>query len=155
MKALRLVPVVVLALSGVLVGAGSASVEPPPPSHAWGHPYKCAGGNVDPGTYDSMIITGICYMPAGNINIQGNLTITPGALLDAVNPGDPTTGTPVVPATVFVGGNVTVGRGAVLLHRLLAEHLLWSSQPRHLLRPRPWRSRRLRRPGGGGALGID
>ena len=34
---------------------------------------------------------------------------------DAVSPGDPTTGTPVVPATVDVRGNVFVGSGGVFL----------------------------------------
>jgi len=111
MKALRLVPVVLLVLSGLLVGAGAASAAPLPPHHG----YDCSGGNVPAGSYGSMVITGICYMPAGNIDIWGNLTVAPGALLDAVAPGDPTTGTPAVPATVSVGGNVTVGKGAVLL----------------------------------------
>ncbi len=111
MKALRLVPVVLLALSGWLVGTGAASASPLS-SH---HGYTCSGGNVPAGSYGSMIITGICYMPAGNINIWGNLTVAPGALLDAVAPGDPTTGTPAVPATVSVGGNIVVGKGAVLL----------------------------------------
>lgn len=111
MKALRLVPVVLLALAGSLVSAGAASASPPPNHHA----YQCSGGNVPAGSYGSMVITGICYMPAGNIDIWGNLTVAPGALLDAVSPGDPTTGPPVVPATVFVGGNITVWKGAVLL----------------------------------------
>ncbi len=77
--------------------------------------YNCTGGDVAPGTYWSMIITGVCYMPAGNVVIRGDLTVAPKALLDAVTPGDPTTGKPVVPATVVVGGNVFVGSGAVLL----------------------------------------
>ena len=53
-------------------------------------------------------------MPAGNITIRGDLDIAPGALLDAVTPGDPASA-PAVPATVVVGGNVNVGAGAVLL----------------------------------------
>jgi len=76
--------------------------------------YNCTGGDVPPGTYQSMIITGVCYMPAGNVVIKRDLTIAPGALLDAVTPGDPA-GKPVVPATVVVRGGVFVGRGAVLL----------------------------------------
>jgi hypothetical protein len=62
-----------------------------------------------------MKISGICSVPAGNVIVQRNLTVEPGALLDAVTPGDPTSGTPVVPATVYVGGNVSVGAGAALL----------------------------------------
>ena len=53
-------------------------------------------------------------MPAGTINVTGNVVVTPGALLDATSPGDPSSG-PLVPATVIVGGNVNVGAGAVLL----------------------------------------
>ena len=115
MKVLRIVPVMVLALSGVLVGAGTASASPVP-THNFGHTYNCTGsggGVIPPGTYDSMVITGVCSMPAGTIVVRGDLTVAPGALLDAVTPGDPTTA-PAVPATVIVGGNVSVGRGAVL-----------------------------------------
>ncbi|MGA2520429.1 MAG: hypothetical protein ABSG81_06380 [Acidimicrobiales bacterium] len=115
MKTLRLVPVVLLALAGLLVAAGQASADPGHSGQQSHHAYVCSGGNVPAGSYGSVVITGICYMPAGNVNIWGNLTITPGALLDAVTPGDPTTGTPVVPATVSVGGNVIVQHGAVLV----------------------------------------
>ena len=76
--------------------------------------YTCTGGNVPPGTYSSIRITGVCYMPAGTIVVRGNLAVAPGALLDAVTPGDPPA-SPVVPATVLIGGNVFVGKGAVLL----------------------------------------
>jgi len=79
-----------------------------------GGAYNCTGGNIAPGTYRSIIVTGVCYMPAGTIRVQGNLTVAPGALLDAVTPGDPPK-TPVVPATVRIGGNVFVGKGAVLV----------------------------------------
>jgi hypothetical protein len=80
-----------------------------------GGTYVCTGGDVAPGSYRSVLIAGICYMPAGNVVINRDLTIAPRALLDAVTPGDPTTGKHVVPATVVVGGNVIVGKGAVLL----------------------------------------
>jgi hypothetical protein len=117
MKIWRLVPVLALALSGVLVSAGPASADQRPNNWGYGNAYNCTGsggGVIPPGNYNSMVVTGVCYMPAGNINIWGNLTIAPGALLDAVTPGDPSA-TPAVPATVVVGGNVTVGSGAVLL----------------------------------------
>ncbi len=62
-----------------------------------------------------MLITGLCYMRAGTIVIRGDLTVGPRALLDAgANPGDPRS-KPVVTATVRVGGNVFVGKGAVLV----------------------------------------
>ena len=84
--------------------------------HFFGPAYDCTGGNVPPGTYNSMIITGVCYMPAGTVSIRGNLYILPGDLLDgAATPGDPTNNpNPILPATVLVGGNVYVGSGAVL-----------------------------------------
>ena len=85
MKALRLGLVVVLGFFGLIATATAASASP-----AWGgHEYHCSGGNVPSGTYDSMLITGICYMPAGTIVVRGNLTVAPGALLDAATPGDP------------------------------------------------------------------
>ena len=79
-----------------------------------GGAYHCTGGNVAPGTYRSITITGVCYMPAGTVVVRGNLTVAPGALLNAVSPGDPPA-SPVVPATVLIGGNVFVGKGAVLV----------------------------------------
>ncbi len=148
MRLLRLVPVMALALSGVLVSAGSVGAAS---SNSWNpgsgsasnwsaanrshrdgshgdgsyrhrhgsgnNSYDCTGANggiVPPGTYDSILISGVCYMPAGTIDIRGDLTIAPGALLDAANPGDPA-GNPILPATVLVGGNVWVGSGAVLI----------------------------------------
>jgi hypothetical protein len=112
--AVRLVPVVVLAVFGVMVSAVGAGATPPPANNpSLGQPYNCTGGNVPPGTYTSVIITGICYAPAGTITVRGNLTVAPGDLLDAVTPGDPA-GNPLLPATVVVGGNVNVGNGAVL-----------------------------------------
>jgi hypothetical protein len=79
-----------------------------------GGAYVCTGGNIAPGTYKSIIVTGICYMPVGTIIVRHNLTVAPGALLDAVTPGDPPGKHPVVPATVLIGGNIFVGKGAVL-----------------------------------------
>ena len=114
MKAYRLVrvilaPVLMVAGAGILAFVGTSAA-----SAASGTTYTCTGGNVPAGTYGSMIITGVCYMPAGNVTVQRNLTVAPGALLDAATQGDPV-GSPVVPATVVVGGNVSVGTGAVLI----------------------------------------
>ena len=92
--------------------------RPLPPSAPQGgwfdYVYNCRGGDIPAGTYSWMVITGQCYMPVGTVTIRDDLTVAPGALLDAVTPGDPAAG-PVVPATVFIGGNVWVGPGAVLL----------------------------------------
>jgi hypothetical protein len=130
-------PVLALATIGALsvAGATAASASPPFGGQSFGHnhgghfgqhpfpppffgnSYTCNGTNggiIPQGNYGSMFITGTCYMPAGNVTIRGDLDIAPGALLDAVTPGDPASA-PVVPATVVVGGNVNVGSGGVLL----------------------------------------
>ena len=93
----------------------TASAASAAPTGGGGGAYTCTRGNIAPGTYRSMIVTGVCYMPAGTIVVRKNLTVAPGALLDAVTPGDPPGKHPAVPATVLIGGNVFVGKGAVLV----------------------------------------
>jgi hypothetical protein len=103
-----------VALLGLVIALVlTASAASAAPHDGGGGPYTCTGGNVPSGTYNSILITGVCFAPVGTITVRGNLIIAPGALLDAVTPGDPPTG-PVVPATVRIGGNVLVGKGAVL-----------------------------------------
>jgi len=93
--------------------ASAASAAPTGAGNGGAH--TCTGGNIAAGTYSSITVTGICYMPAGTIVVRHDLTVAPGALLDAVTPGDPPGKHPVVPATVRIGGNVFVGKGAVLV----------------------------------------
>ena len=108
MKLIRLVPAVMLMWIGLAWVPVVANASP------GGHIYNCTGGNVPPGTYDGMIVSGVCYVPAGTVDVQGNLTILPGALLDGAGTfGDPVAA-PVLPGTLLVGGNVRVGTGAVL-----------------------------------------
>lgn len=105
MKSLRLIPVVMLAVVGMTMTAGVANAA---------QAGNCTGGNIAPGVYDGLVISGICYIPAGTVEVTGNLTIKPGALLDgAALPGDPTAA-PVIPGTLVVLGNVRVGTGGVL-----------------------------------------
>jgi len=52
MKALRLVPIVLLALSGVLATSAGASAAPAPAHHGHNYFYDCTGGDVPPGFYD-------------------------------------------------------------------------------------------------------
>jgi hypothetical protein len=104
-----------LALTMAPALTAAAATAAPATTAGHGGAYICTGGDIAPGYYRSVIVTGVCYTPAGNVFIQRDLTVAPGALLDSVTPGDPTMGTPVVPATVYVGGNVFVGKGAVLL----------------------------------------
>jgi len=118
-KALRRFLALSVTLSVMLIGAGTVSASPLLAKAAdTDKSYTCdghRGGIVPPGIYKSMTIAGVCYMPAGTIVVRGNLTVAPGALLDAAATlGDPAAG-PILPATVVVGGNVTVGRGAVLV----------------------------------------
>jgi hypothetical protein len=88
------------------------------PAAAGAHPsgfglYICRGGTIPSGSYRSMLVTGICYVPAGSVAVQGNLTVAPGALFDALDPQSGQLGT-ALPGTVTVGGSITVGQGAVL-----------------------------------------
>ena len=97
-------------MTAPVVTASAASAAP---LGGRGGTYVCTGGNVPPGTYSSVLITGVCFAPAGTIVVRRNLTIAPNALLDAVTPGDPPAH-PVVPATVLIGGSVFVGKNGVL-----------------------------------------
>ena len=101
-KLLLLVPVLLLAASGVLVSAGTASAGPNPR-------YECHGGNIPSGTYSSVLISGVCFLPTGSVTVTGNLRVAGGALLDAAYPGPSG-----LPGALAVQGNVVVGHGAVL-----------------------------------------
>ena len=119
MKTWRFAAVMAIALSGTFALTSTAGASGR--NHHWGHHhgvYVCngsSGGVIPAGFYGSVLVTGVCSTPAGNVFIANDLTVAPGALLDAVTPGDPTTGTPAVPATVLIGGNVFVQKGGVLL----------------------------------------
>jgi hypothetical protein len=104
-----------VALLGLVIAPVlTASAASAAPANGGGA-YTCTGGNVPPGSYPSILVTGLCYMPAGTIVVRGNVTVAPGALLDAgATPDDPAA-SPVVTATVRIGGNVFVGKGAVLV----------------------------------------
>ncbi len=122
MRVLKSVPVIVLMVSGLLMAPNVAGASPIGHFHGGNHgghhghgPYVCSGGNILPGWYPSVVVTGVCYAPYGNVDIGGNLTVAPGALFDAVQAGDPTTGTAVLPATVDISGSAFVGQGAALL----------------------------------------
>ncbi len=102
-----------MALLGLMIPAVLTSSAASAAPANGGSAYTCTGGNIAPGTYKSIIVAGICYMPAGTIVVRHNLTVAPGALLDAYTPGDPHAH-PVVSATVLIGGNVFVGKNGVL-----------------------------------------
>jgi hypothetical protein len=64
----------------------------------------CAGGDVS-GTFRNLTIAGYCTVPQGaTLEVTGNLTVDPGAALDAQT----------YSSTVMVGRNVTAGAGSLL-----------------------------------------
>jgi hypothetical protein len=103
-----------MATAVVMSGAGAAVAGGTGGEGGGGSAYNCTGGNIPPGTYRSITVSGVCTMSVGNVVVKGNVTVKPGALLDNNAPGDPTA-TPTVAAQLYVGGNVKVGKGAVLL----------------------------------------
>ena len=110
----RVLIVPVLLAGGLLVVAGASAASPAPATVGRDNCNGSASSVIPPGTYKSMVITGVCYMTHGTVNILGNLTVAPGSLLDAAATlGDPV-GNPILPATLLVGGDVNVGAGAVL-----------------------------------------
>lgn len=115
MRGWRIATVLSLAVAGTFAASAAAGASGGrSPWYRHHQEYVCSGGVIPAGNYPSMLVTGVCTMPAGHVDVWGDLTIAKGALLDAVTPGDPST-TPAVPATVFVSGNVRVWQGAVLL----------------------------------------
>lgn len=111
MRYVKVISVACLVFFGLLATTTGVASATTPSS---GNTYNCTGGNIKAGTYGSVVVTGVCYMKRGNVVVQGNLVVAPGALLDATSPGDPPSH-PLVPATVTVGGSVYVGPGGVLL----------------------------------------
>jgi hypothetical protein len=99
----------------VLSGAGAAVAGTGGGGGGGDEPsYTCTGGNIPPGTYESLDVTGVCFTPFGNVKVEHNVTVGAGALLDNGIPGDPAT-SPTVSAQLYVGGNIKVGKGAVLI----------------------------------------
>ena len=99
---------VVLVAGGTLVGhigAGAAA-----------SPSTCAGGDLAAGTYPSLTITGLCYLPNGvSVTVDGNLTISSGAMLDAISPGGTALLGSALPGNLTVTRDISVDSNAVLL----------------------------------------
>lgn len=69
-----------------------------------GPPICSSGGAAVFGTYSGLTISGNAYVPEGKtLAVTGTLTLAPGSCLDAFSV-----------STVQVGGDIKVGRGAVL-----------------------------------------
>ena len=98
MKMRLLVSLSAILAFGVWVGTAVSDPSVGPPI--------CSGAAETPiaGTYGNLVITGNRYVPSGmTLNVWGNLTVFPGACLDAFTMG-----------TVHVGHSVVVGNGAIL-----------------------------------------
>jgi hypothetical protein len=67
--------------------------------------YTCNGGEIRSGNYASITVNGGCAVAAGAvITVVGNVTLAPGAMLDAQS----------APSTITIGHNVTAGAGSLL-----------------------------------------
>lgn len=85
----------VLTLGFAVVGVGGAA--------AGGS--TCSGGSIAAGTYQSLVVTGMCAVDSGNVTVRGDLTVGQGALLVAAFGGSDLT----------VGGNLTVQKNGSLV----------------------------------------
>jgi hypothetical protein len=95
-------------LPGLCVVLALAVLAAPAAADPTGGPPICLGSQSDvtaiSGSYGNLTITGNHYVASGTtLTVRGNLTIAPGACLDAFTLG-----------TVKVAGNVLVGNGAIL-----------------------------------------
>lgn len=75
----------------------------------------CTGGPVAPGVYSSLNITGACFLTAGKVMVQHNLTVLPGASLVGVAGGFGGGGSTLPPSPdLTVNGNLDVQANATL-----------------------------------------
>ncbi len=66
---------------------------------------RCSGGDIPSGTYASIVVTGVCSVPADAvIRVIGNVEVRPGAVLDAQS----------APSMITVRHNVTAAAGSLL-----------------------------------------
>jgi len=96
MRRMRLL-VALIVLCGLTAASSSMAAAPGSAT--------CSGGPIAGGTYTSLTVTGFCWWAGDPVTITRNLTVADGALL---NDHDFST------ASVTVGGNVKVGKCAVL-----------------------------------------
>jgi hypothetical protein len=86
----------VLAAAGVVVVSVALAAGQPNAT--------CSGGALGTGPYKNVLVTGDCTF-SGDTVVTGNLTVAPGATLNDHA---------LSSATVHIGGNVIVGKGAVI-----------------------------------------
>ena len=92
-------------IGGVALVAGGLAAGHVATARAAGPPTVCSGGSVASGTYASLEIAGFCAIDSGPVTVAGNLTVDPGAGLNAAFGGSDLT----------VGGNLTVGSKGILV----------------------------------------
>lgn len=103
MRRVRYLAVAVLLLAAMLPGATVASAA---------SPYTCTGGAIPPGTYSSLTVAGTCAIPSGMVTVLGDVTVMPGASLNAAV-DDASAGIPS--GDLVVSGDMFVGQNAILL----------------------------------------
>jgi hypothetical protein len=119
MRNFRMLIAVLMASFGLMLGITGVSADE---GEGEDGGYTCSGGSfttsppspsiIPAGNYKSITVTGQCLILTGTVNVQKSLTIAKGAAL-ITN----LSGVPGIPddATVNVGRNVNVERGATLL----------------------------------------
>jgi hypothetical protein len=101
-------------LAMLAVGATTASADGPPNAATCSGASLQSPGILPPGTYSSLTVQGVCLIPGGTVDVQGNVMVTPGSVFLAnFPPMGP--GAPEGDAEVTIGGNVLVGTGATLV----------------------------------------
>ncbi len=121
-----LAPVLVLAASGLLAGAGVVTAA------AAGMPrFTCSGTARSPGvlagTYTNVVVRGLCDVNAGAANVQRDLVIARGGTLLAAFARNHRThhGS----SSLTVGGSLTVRRGGTLIMGCEAAHFACIDDP--------------------------
>lgn len=100
MRLWRVAAGAVMVTAAVVMSSTAAMAAPTGPM-----PYTCTGGDIPPGDYASITVTGFCDVADGAvITVVGNVNVAAGAVLDAQS----------APSTITVGHNVTAATGALL-----------------------------------------
>jgi hypothetical protein len=91
-------------LGAVVVPAASLLFGTPVTTFASGGSSTCSGGSIASATYSSLVIAGVCTVDSGPVTVRHNITVLPGAALNAAFGGSDLT----------VGENLDVKQNAAL-----------------------------------------
>jgi hypothetical protein len=103
----RVVPTAVLVASSALVGAHSLAAAA---TNAPMQGDTCVGGIIPAGTYQTLVIAGVCAIPSGQVHDLTDLVLEPNSILDDVTSATKNG----LPGDVYVDGSVYVQQGATL-----------------------------------------